>query len=413
MAATLVALGREMRAELRERILPWWAEHALDRERGGFHGLIGPDAAPAPDAPRGVVLNSRILWTFSAAHRTLREPWLRVVADRAAEVVTGKFLDLEHGGVYWTVDPSGRPVDPRKHVYAQAFALYGLSEHHRATGCEASRRAGQTLFGLIEAHAWEPTHGGYREAFDRGWTPLADVRLGDSDLNAPRSHNTLLHLLEAYANLYRVWPDPVLQARLRHLIGLFPDRIVDRSSGHARPFFEADWTVLSTDVSYGHDIETAWLLGDAARLLDDPTLAARVAEVAVLLADTTLREGVDPRGGLFYRADATGAVDREKEWWPQAEAVVGFLDAFERTARPEFLDAAWRTWSFIRDHLRDHEYGEWHRRVDRDGTPQPRHEKAGPWKGPYHNGRACLEVMRRTLEPGGYAADPRGDGELP
>lgn len=394
--ATVESLGREMRTELTCRILPYWRDRVVDHERGGFHGYIGPHGVPQPDAPRGAILNGRILWTFSAAYRALGDVALRTLADRAAAVIVGPFTDDVHGGVYWMVDPDGRPVDERKHIYAQAFAIYGLSEHHRATAEASSLRAARTLFERIEEHASDAEHGGYEEAFSRDWVVLDDVRLSVRDLNARKSHNTHLHLLEAYTALYRVWPDPTLAARLRSLVEILLDRIVDPGTGHTRPFFDADWSVRSAAISYGHDIETAWLVKAAADGLDEPDLCARTRETALLLADTALREGSDPWGGMFYAADAAGTVDPEKEWWTQAEAVVGFLDAYQQTARPDFLDAAWDTWVFIRTHMRDRRHGEWYRRVARDGTPQPQHEKVGPWKGPYHNVRACLEVMERT-----------------
>lgn len=394
--ATLVALERETRAELTGRILPYWSERAVDPVHGGFFGYIGPDGAADPDAPRAANLNSRILWTFSAAGRVLGDSSLHHVADRAADVLRRRFLDAADGGVYWAVDRAGRPVDDRKHVYAQAFAVYGLAEHHRATGREESLREAVALFRLIEGRARDAACGGYREAFSRDWSPLEDARLGETDLNAPKSANTHLHLVEAYATLLRTWRDPELADRLRALVELFVDRIVDRSSGHLRPFFDADWTPRSGIVSYGHDIEASWLLSDAAAALEDRTLAGRVDAAALLLADAVLREGFDPMGGVFYLADPAGTVDREKEWWPQAEAIVGFLHAYQRTGRADFLAAARDTWAFIKAYMLDQQQGEWYRRVDRDGTLQPQHEKVGPWKGPYHNARACLEVMRRA-----------------
>lgn len=394
-AAVLESLQRETREEL-TRILAYWSDVAVDRERGGFHGYIGPDNVPRPEAPRGAILNTRILWAFSAAHRVLGDATLRPLADRAAEVVLGRLLDPVHGGVYWMIDPSGRPTDDRKHVYAQAFALYGLAEHYRATGREASLRAAIELFDLVEEHAADPEHGGYLEAFDRDWRPRDDDRLSGVDLASPKSENTHLHLLEAYTALVRAWTDPRPGSRIRSLVTLFTDRIVDHERGHTRPFFDRDWTVRSTTVSFGHDIETAWLLADAVAALDDTALAEPVAEVSLLLADTVLREGLDPEGGVYYEVDPDGVVDREKEWWTQVEAIVGFLHAYGATARPDFLAAARDTWGFARTHMLDREGGDWYRRTDRDGTPQPGHEKVGPWKGPYHTTRACLEVIGRA-----------------
>lgn len=397
--ATLGALAREMDRELTGRILPYWRDVAVD-PGGGFHGFIGPDNIPVPGAPRGAILNCRILWTFSAAYRALGGEDLRRLADRAAAVVLDRFMDPEHGGVYWTIDAAGRPLEDRKHVYAQAFAVYALAEHHRATHLEASRDAAIGLYRLVEEHAADHELGGYLESFDRDWRPRPDDRLSAVDLAAPKSQNTHLHVLEAYAGLARAWSDPGPRARLAELIELFLDRII--KDGHTRPFFDRDWTVSSAVVSFGHDIETSWLLQAAAAAVGDPALADRAAAAARGLALRVLEEGLDPRGGVYYAVDEGGTLDREKEWWPQAEAVVGFLNAWQGTGEETFLAAARDTWVFIRKHLRDLEGGEWFRRADRDGTPQAGHEKLGPWKGPYHGVRACLEVMGRAgALPGG------------
>ncbi|MDX1676123.1 MAG: AGE family epimerase/isomerase [Longimicrobiales bacterium] len=391
--AAIEALEREAREELVHGILPFWSGPAVDAETGGFVGWVGPDGRPDPEAPRGGVLNARILWAFSAAHRG--GSTTAAMAARAADVFTGRFLDPEHGGVYWTVDRAGRPVDDRKHVYAQAFGVYALAEHHRATGAASSLQAALALFEQVERRARDPEHGGYREAFARDWTPLDDARLGEGDLDVAKSENTHLHVLEAYTTLLRAAPGPEVEAALRSLVELFLDRIID-PAGHVLPFFDRDWTVRSRAVSFGHDIETAWLLADATDALGDAALGTRSRDAALLLTDTVLREGLDrEHGGVFYEV-RDGMVDREKEWWTQAEAVVGFLHAYQDTARPELLAAALDTWAFLRTHLVDREAGEWRRRVDRDGTPQPGHETVGPWKGPYHNTRACLEIMARA-----------------
>lgn len=398
--ATLQQMEREMRSELTGRILPFWGGRVADRERGGFFGFIGPDGKPDPEAPRGAILNSRILWAFAAAFQALRDPGLAALARRAAEGIRNQFLDGTHGGVYWMVASSGGPVDDRKHIYAQAFAVYGLAEHFRATGEKESLADATALFRLIETHAYAGEGRGYREAFSRDWRALDDVRLGETDLNAPRSANTHLHLLEAYTTLLGAWPDPLLDSRLRSLVELFLDRIMDRTTGHLRPFFDESWVPCSRVVSYGHDIEASWLLTDAAAVLDDAALIARTRQAALLMAESVLKEGLDPMGGVFYTADPSGGVDKGKEWWTQAEAVVGFLNAYQETQRPDFLEAARDTWGFIQAHVLDHEHGEWYRRVDREGTPQPGNEIVGPWKCPYHNARACLEVMRRAAGAG-------------
>jgi mannobiose 2-epimerase len=238
--STVAALARELRSELVGRILPYWSERVVDRVGGGFFGFIGADGAPDPDAPRGAILNSRILWTFSAAHRALGDPSLCVLADRAADVLRSRFLDPTHGGVYWAVDRAGRAVDDRKLIYAQAFAVYGLAEHHRATGGEESLREATSLFRLIETHAHDATHGGYREAFSRDWVPLEDARLGDTDLNAPGAR-TRISSTRGQRDAAAA-AAAALASRLRSLVELFLNRIVNRATGHLWPCFDEAWT---------------------------------------------------------------------------------------------------------------------------------------------------------------------------
>lgn len=394
--AAVAALAQDMERELTEGILPYWLEHALDEQHGGFAGLITGENVALEGAPKGSILNARILWTFSAAYRALGVPEYRAAADRAADYFLARFLDTEHGGVHWMLDARGAPQDARKHVYAQAFAIYGLSEYARATDCARGLERAVELYRLIEAHAADRVHGGYQEAFSREWVLLDDVRLSEVDANERKSMNTHLHVLEAYANLYQVWPDAELKARLRSLVELFLARIVDPASSHLLPFFDDAWTPRSRVISFGHDIEASWLVLEAADVVGEAALRERVRQVSVRIAEAVSKEGLDRQGGLFYEAGADGVVDRAKEWWPQAEAVVGFLNAYQETGRSSFLEAARKTWAFIRANLVDEENGEWFRRVSAEGSLDRTCEKVGPWKCPYHNARACLEVMARA-----------------
>ncbi len=392
----VASLAVEARAELVDHILPYWAGRTLDDEHGGFVGRIDGDGRRVPDAPKGSVLNARILWTFAAACRALGTDAWRAEADRAYHALRDTFRDPEHGGVFWTVTAEGAPLDAKKQTYGQAFAIYGLSEYVRLTDDAEALAWAKALYRLVETRAVDAAHGGYLEAFSRDWGPAADVRLSEKDEDAPKSMNTHLHVLEAYTNLSRVWPDAGLADRLREILGLFLDHVIDPATGHLSGFFEADWTPTSGTVSYGHDIEASWLLDEAAAVLGDPALADRVRHATARLARLVLEEGLDADGALFNERHADGRLDTDKHWWPQAEAVVGFLDAFQRTGDRAFLDAASRTWAFIQQTLVDREGGEWFFRVDRDGEPYREEDKAGLWKCPYHNARACLEVMGRA-----------------
>lgn len=392
----MATLRAELQAELTEHLLPYWMEHTLDDVHGGFVGRITQEGHVVEDAPRGAVLNARILWTFAAALRVLGTPVYRGVAARALACVDTCFWDAEHEGVYWSLDSRGRPLDRRKQIYAQAFALYALTEYHRATCDAAALERAIRLFHLIEQHGHDPVDGGYFEAFDRDWGPLEDVRLSEKDLNAPKSMNTHLHVLEAYTNLARVWPDPLLRRRLNELVEIFLDRILDGATHHLRLFFDADWTLRSETVSYGHDIEASWLLLEAADVLADAALRARVRTAAVEVARVTLQEGQDADGGLFNELHPGGRLDDDKHWWPQAEAIVGFVNAYEETGERAFLTAATAAWDFTKRCVIDGEHGEWFGRVRRDGVPYDGEDKVGLWKCPYHNARACLEVITRT-----------------
>ena len=394
---TMTLRRAELRDELVDRILPYWMHHAIDERHGGFMGLILENGESESEAPKGCILNARILWTFSAAYAVLGGAELLGMVNRAAIYFAAHFFDPTHGGVFWMVDADGKPADERKHVYAQAFAIYALAEHYRATDDDASLRQAIAIFRLVEAHAYDRVFGGYEEAFSRDWIVLDDVRLSDEDVQAPKSMNTHLHLLEAYSTLFRVWPDPLLRTRLAELVELFLHTIVGEQVAHAQQFFLSDWTPVERMVSYGHDIETSWLVLDAAEALGDATLRERARQMALRLAASVLDQGFDvEQGGLFSGIDANNALDTDKEWWPQAEAIVGFVNAYSESGNEAYLDAANATWSFIRQYVRDLDGGEWHRRVSRDGRTRFGYEKVGPWKCPYHNARACLEIMARV-----------------
>ncbi len=380
--------------ELQQRMLPYWVENAVDEENGGFLGQIRQNGEPVRDAPKASVLNARILWTFATAHRRLGDDRFRELAERAHSYLTEHFWDPVHGGVFWSVDNRGHPLETRKQTYAQAFALYGLSEYSRATGAKDALAQAIRILELIETHTQELEHGGYLEALSRSWESIEDVRLSDKDLNAPKNMNTHLHVLEAYTNLFRAWPDPQLREKLASLVGLFLEKIINANKHHLHMFFEMDWMPVTEVISFGHDIEASWLLLEAADVLGDATLRAKVREVAVTLAGATLREGIDTGGGLVNELLPHGETDGDKYWWVQAEAIVGFVNAYQETQSADYLEAAVAIWEYAWHHLMDHD--EWYFRVDRDGQPYPGDDKVGMWKCPYHGARACFEVIERA-----------------
>jgi mannobiose 2-epimerase len=392
----LARLGEAMQQDLHRNVLPFWRERVLD-ERAGFHGLVSDRGVVDPRAPMGGVLCARLLWTFSAAHRATGDAAHLAAAEHFHRWLSGPFWDREHGGVYWMLDHEGRPLAERKQTYALAFALYGLAEFHAASGREDAAALARRLFDLVEARAADPVHGGYFEARARDWTTLADVRLSEKDQNAPRSMNTHLHVMEAYANLVRTAAVPAAREALPALVRLHLERIVDPASGHLRLFFDERFAPVSRAISYGHDIEASWLLVEAAEAAGDPSLLRDAKAAAVVMARATFAEGFDhEHGGVFAERDEEGRLDDEKHWWMQAEAVVGFLNAFALTGDGAFLRAAERTWAFVSRFLVDREHGEWRWRVRRDGSRIDGLPKVEPWKCPYHNSRAALEVGARV-----------------
>ena len=385
-------------SDLRGNILPFWIQRVVDPASGSIHGALSNDLVLDATVERGALLSSRILWTYSAAYRQYPEPAYRVMADRAYADLMTRFLDREHGGFFWSIAADGRVTSDRKQVYGQAFAIYALSEYHAATGRAGALDEAITVFRLIESKARGLQHGGYLEAFGRDWGAIADMRLSTLDLNAPKSQNTLLHVMEAYTNLLRVWPDVDLRRALADLVDLMLRHVVDAASGHLGLFFTEDWQPLSDRISFGHDIEAAWLLTDAAKVLGDAALLARIEPLAVRIAEVTLAEGVDADGSVFYEGDPERISNSDKEWWPQAEAVIGFLNAAQISGDPKFLTAALCTWDFIAAHLIDRRHGEWFRAVTRDGVVRADALKVSFWKCPYHNGRMGLEAVRRLGE---------------
>ncbi|RIX53135.1 N-acyl-D-glucosamine 2-epimerase [Paenibacillus nanensis] len=383
--------------ELKDNILRFWMKHAPDGN-GGFHGYVSRTLEVKADADRSLVLNTRILWTFASAYRIFKDESYLRMAEQAYRYICGHFTDHEHGGLYWSVTASGEPSSAKKQVYGQAFAIYAFSEYYRATGNDAALKLATELFHVLEKHSYDPVNQGYLEALARDWTETNENSLSSKDLNTKKSMNTHLHVLEAYTNLYRVWKPQELHAKLRELIEVTMSRIVDGETAHFKLFFDLEWNSQSDHISYGHDIEGSWLLHEAAEVLGDPELLARVKAVALQMAEATLLEGVDEDGGLFNEAGPEGLLDTDKDWWPQAEAVVGFYNAYQLSGEKRYKDAACAAWRFIEEHMVDREYGEWFWSVTKEGKPSDNPEKISAWKCPYHNGRACFEMLERLRQ---------------
>ena len=376
-------------------ILQYWMSHTVDETNGGFIGRIDNENTIYTQAPKGSVLNARILWAFSAAYRITNNKSYLKMAQRAYTYIQDHFIDQEYGGVFWSVDYKGNPLDTKKQIYAMAFTLYACSEYFQITAIEEAKQTAIKLYELIQEYSYDDKRGGYWEAFARNWEPMEDIRLSDKDANEKKTMNTHLHILEAYTNLYRIWPDKKLAVHQRGLLADFMQHILNSSTGHLHLFFDENWEVKGDTISYGHDIEASWLLLEAAEVLKDTTLITQCRQVAVKMAGAVL-EGIDTDGGLWYEYEpATAQLVRQKHWWPQAEAMIGFVNAWQISKEEKYLQYALNSWQFIKQYILDKEKGEWFWGIQEDHSNMKEEDKVGIWKCPYHNARACMEIMKR------------------
>ncbi len=394
--AELKKFSTEVSDHLFGHYLPFWCGPALDQKNGGWMAWLSNDLQPDRSQPKGLIVNARILWAFSAVYRVKPEPLFKQMAERAFEFVMNKFWDAKHGGAFWRLADTGKVIDDSKKIYGQAFYIYALTEFHLAFGNPAALARAQELFELIERHAHDAKFGGYLEVCNRDWSVAgAGARLSEKDLAEKKSMNNHLHVLEAYTNLYRVGHEPRVAVRLRELIEIFLTHILDARTKHLHHFFNERWEVRSDTYTFGHDIEASWLLCEAAEELGDAKLLARIRVIALQMAEAVFNEGFGADGGLCYEGRDGKIVDAGRECWPQAEALVGFLNAFELSGNKVYLAAAEQTWKYIGQHLVDREHGEWFWRINPEGQVDQKLPKVSEWKGPYHATRACLESLKR------------------
>lgn len=386
---------KEMEEELVANILPFWMDKMTDQTHGGFYGRITGTEKLMPEAEKGAILNARILWTFSSAYRLLKKEEYLTTATRAKRFIIDHFYDKEYGGVFWSLDYKGHPLDKKKQIYALGFAIYGLSEFHRATGDKEALDYAIRLFESIEEHSFDVVKNGYCEALTRDWKEMTDMRLSNKDENERKTMNTHLHILEPYTNLFRVWKDQRLEKQLRNLIELFTDKILNMETGHLELFFNDDWVSKYRVISYGHDIEASWLIHEAALVLGDEAFLEKVEPLVEYIA-AAADEGLTPDGSMIYETfldkDQT---DKDRHWWVQAENVVGHANLYQHFDDEIAMQKAFRCWEFIKKHLIDYKQGEWHWSLRADGRVNTTDDKAGFWKCPYHNGRMCMEMIER------------------
>lgn len=386
--------AQELVDNLHNDILPYWMNKMVDHENGGFYGKRDGYDVLDKEAPKGIILNTRILWTFSSAARFFKNEEYFETAHRAYQYILEFFLDRKNGGVYWMIDFKGNPLQTKKQIYAQAFAIYALVEYHLATSNKESLDEAIKLFELIEKHSFDTKDNGYLEAFDEQWNLLEDLRLSDKDANEKKTMNTHLHVLEAYTLLYDAWKNEKVCDQLKNLVLIFKDKIVNDRYQYDL-FFNEEWKLQSKVTSFGHDIEGSWLLCEAVEMVGDDKLYREIQELAISTVDKTLEDGLDKDGGLMNETEPDGLSDTDKHWWPQAEAIVGLINAWQVSGDENYMQSATVVWEFIKNNLLDKKNGEWYWLVDRQGKVGFKEDKAGFWKCPYHNGRMAIEVARR------------------
>jgi len=269
-----------------------------------------------------------------------------------------------------------------------------LSEYYFSSKNERALNLAIDLYNTIIKYSYDVENGGYIEALTRDWKEIEDLRLSDKDVNEKKSMNTHLHLLEAFANLYRAWKNEKLEEKISELIYIFLNHIIDPETHHLILFFDEKWNPKSQIVSYGHDVEASWLIEEATKIIGNEPLLQQVSDRSVNLA-IAASDGLDTDGGLWYEYDLEkDDLIKEKHWWPQAEAMVGFFNAWKITGVERFLNRSLASWNFIREHILDKKNGEWFWGIHADNTVM-NEDKVGIWKCPYHNSRACMELIKR------------------
>lgn len=387
----LEILKNEVQEVLTNNILNFWQEKMYCPE-GGFYGAMTSNGALQKDADRGAVLNTRILWSFSAAYRMTGKDEYLQCATHAKDYILDYFYNEDKGTFHWSVDKDGQPKDTKNQFYALSFAIYALSEYNRASGNTDALKHAKRLYNSIEKHSYKSTSDGYIEACKEDWSEIEDLRLSEKDDNAPLTMNTHLHILEAYTNLYRVWKSEELEISLRRLINIFTDKIYNPSTNHLSLFFDMQWQRLDGIYSYGHDIEASWLLLEAAQVLGDRTILDKVTPLVYKVAIAS-KEGLRADGSMIYERHATGELDTDRHWWVQAECIVGLLWLAKYHNDQNAEEEALRCWNYTKREIIDTEGGEWWWSRTEEGLINEDEQKAGMWKCPYHNSRMCMEIL--------------------
>lgn len=390
--------SNQFRLHLENQLLPFW-NRLKDDEYGGFYGFVSHDNVIDPKGVKGVILNSRILWFYSAASRTLSSPELLKLADHAYDFLCEHCLDTRYGGVYWSLNYDGTPCDDMKHTYNQAFAIYALSVYYQVSGRREALDLAYDLYRLVESTCRDED--GYLEGFCRSFEPASNEHLSENGVMADRTMNTLLHLLEAYTELYRADHKSAVADSLRWILSLFKDRLYNAEKQIFEVFFDMDYHSLIDLESYGHNIEASWLIDRACDVLGDKVSTEQMQPVIDGLVQSVYRNAIDREFNAINNERENDRVDRRKVWWVQAEAVIGFWNAWQRDPHNEqYRSTSEAVWKFINEMMVDRNSGEWVEMLQPDGTPVPDLPLVQPWKCPYHNGRMCIEMIQRLGDNG-------------
>lgn len=396
---------QDIERHLKKKLIPFWEEMA-DWHWGGYYGYLGYNLELDREAVKGVILNSRILWFFSNGYLTLKDPELLEYAEHAFLFLRDFCLDRTYGGVYWSMTYDGQVEDETKHTYNQAFAIYALASYYRAGKNPEALKLAYSLYDLIENKCRD--QGGYGEAFSRDFSPISNEKLSENGVMASRTMNTLLHVFEAYTELYRADRRPDVADNMRQMLDVFVEKVYNPEKKRQEVFFDKEWNSLIDLHSYGHDIETSWLLDRGCQVLGDPVYAKKLEPVILALAEKIYERAY--RDHSVMNECENGVDNTDRIWWVQAEAVVGFFNAWERMPEKKyFLEAARDIWGYINRVIVDKRDGsEWYWRVDAIGKPIEGEPIVEPWKCPYHNGRMCMEMIQRMGQDG--RKDPAAPG---
>lgn len=384
-------LARECKNELVNHIIPFWNK-LEDTEKGGFYGYVGNDLTLDKDAPKGVILHSRILWFYSNCYLVLKDKECLKKAKHAYEFLVNNCIDAKNGGVYWMMNADGSVNDSMKHTYCQAFFVYAMSSYYDASKDRDALDIAMKVFNTIESKCRDDV--AYLEAFSDDWKIIPNDALSENGLMADKTMNTTLHLIEAYTELYRVNKDNAVLKSLRFLVELMLTKVYDSENGKLLVFFDKNMNEIGDIYSYGHDIEATWLMDRACDVIGDEHLSKRVADMNKVIVRNIADRALS--NGRLNNEVEKGVVNTWHIWWVQAEGVVGFYNAYQRYGDARYLDIARSLWKYISTKLIDsRDGGEWHSQLDDNDVPADFKPVVDPWKCPYHNGRMCLEIISR------------------